>query len=201
MEQFYEQNVVNHNIDERTKRTRLLNILQMACIILAVFALMTCIMFIGSKGFIVYFAICASVACPFILGAVIINRINKRTNTEYDYTIDDETLKISAVYYRNRRKLKYNMKLRAIESVGVFDSEGYKKVEGRAQKKHLALVNYEDEDKIVYILYNSEKGRKIVFIEPDRGFVIALKRGVNAMTVFDKSISDFEKKLDKEDDA
>lgn len=198
MEQFYEQNVINHNIDERTKRTRLLNILQMACIILAVFALMSCVMFVGSRGFIVYFGIFAAVACPFILGAVIINRINKRNNTEYDYTIDDEYLKISAVYYRNRRKVKYNIKLRSIESVGVFDSEGYKKIEGRAQKKQLALVNYEDEDKIVYILYNSEKGRKIVFIEPDRGFIIALKRGVNAMTVFDKSIATLEKKLDDE---
>lgn len=77
----------------------------------------------------------------------------------------------------------------------MFDSEGYKKVERLATKKVLALVNYEDEKSILYMLYSTDKGKKIIFLEPDRGFMISLRRVVSAVNVFDKSISELEKRL------
>ncbi len=201
IEQFYEQNVVNNNIEARTKRTKTLTIAKTACIIIALFVLMTSMMFINDDSFLFWLGILAAVSVPFGAAAFILGHINKRNNVEYDYTLDDEYLKISEIYFRESRKLKYNIRLRTIESVGVFDSEGFKKNEGKAEKKQLALVNYDNEQAIVYILYNTEKGRRMIFIEPDRGFMIALRRVVSAITVFDKSIADFEKYIKQSEEA
>lgn len=199
MEQYYEQNVVNHNIEEKMRKTKIFTFAKMACIVLAVFVLMTSMLFMTDDSFIMWLFIFIAIAVPFIIAAIILGRVNKRNNTEYDYIIDDEKLKISAIYFREQRKLKHSIPLRAIESVGVFESEGYKKIEQTAQKKILALVNFDDEDAIVYVLYNSLKGKQIIFLEPDRGFLIALKRVVSAITVFDKSMAELEKKFNKEE--
>ncbi len=197
MDVFYEQNVVNHNIEARIKKTKALNIAKTACIIIALFVIMTSALFISSKSFMFWLGIMLLISIPFICAAIILGHINKRNNTEYDYVLDDENLKISEIYFRERRKVKHTVRLRTVESVGVFDSEGYRKNQDKAVKKHLALVNYEDEKSIIYILYSTEKGKQMLFIEPDRGFMIALRRVVSALTVFDKSIADFEKHLNE----
>ncbi len=189
MELFYEQTVTNNNIDERTKRTKTLTIAKTMCFVFGLFILVSCALYLN------LFWIFILAAIPFFVASFILSRINKRNNTEYDYVLDDEYLKISEVYFRQTRKLKHTIRLRAVESVGVFDSEGYKKVERLATKKVLALVNYEDEKSILYMLYSTDKGKKIIFLEPDRGFMISLRRVVSAVNVFDKSISELEKRL------
>lgn len=191
MEMYYEQNVVNNNIDERIKKTKTLTIARTICFMLGLFIL------ISSAVMITFFWVFLLLAIPFFIGALFLGHINKRNNTEYDYVLDDENLRISEIYYRQRRKLKHTIRLRNIESVGVFDSEGYKKIERTAAKKILALVNYEDEENVVYVLFRTDKGLKIIFIEPDLGFIMALRKVVSALTVFDKSISDYEKRLHK----
>ncbi len=193
MDLYYEQNVVNNNIDERYKKTRTLNIARTICGVIGLFIL------VSSAMLIELFWVFILMAVPFFAAALILGHINKRNNTEYDYVLDDERLRISEIYFRQRRKLKHTVTLRSIESVGVFESEGYKKAERTAVKKILALVNYEDEKSVVYILFNTDKGKKILFIEPDRGFMISLRRVVSAMTVFDKSIAEFEKTLAKKE--
>ncbi len=189
MELFYEQTVTNNNIDERTKRTKTLTIAKTMCFVFGLFILVSCALYLN------FFWIFILAAIPFFVASFILSRINKRNNTEYDYVLDDEYLKISEVYFRQTRKLKHTIRLRAVESVGVFDSEGYKKVERLATKKVLALVNYDDEKSILYMLYSTDKGKKIIFLEPDRGFMISLRRVVSAVNVFDKSISELEKRL------
>lgn len=189
MELFYEQTVTNNNIDERTKRTKTLTIAKTMCFVFGLFILVSCALYLN------LFWIFILAAIPFFVASFVLSRINKRNNTEYDYVLDDEYLKISEVYFRQTRKLKHTIRLRAVESVGVFDSEGYKKVERLATKKVLALVNYEDEKSILYMLYSTDKGKKIIFLEPDRGFMISLRRVVSAVNVFDKSISELEKRL------
>lgn len=198
MEQYYEQNVVNNNIDERIKKTKTLSIAKTACLVIALAALFTIILFITDDNFLIWLAILCVVSVPFVIAAVIIGMINKRNNIEYDYILDDEKLKVCAIYFRTRRKLKYTVPVHAIESVGVFNSEGYKRIQESAVKKDIALVNYDDEDVILYILYRTEKGKRILFIEPDRGFMIALRRVVSAVMIFDKSVSSLEKKLNEE---
>ena len=189
MELFYEQTVTNNNIDERTKRTKTLTIAKTMCFVFGLFILVSCALYLN------FFWIFILAAIPFFVASFVLSRINKRNNTEYDYVLDDEYLKISEVYFRQTRKLKHTIRLRAVESVGVFDSEGYQKVERLATKKVLALVNYEDEKSILYMLYSTDKGKKIIFLEPDRGFMISLRRVVSAVNVFDKSISELEKRL------
>ena len=64
------------------------------------------------------------------------------------------------------------------------------------------MVNYDDEDSILYICYKTDKGlRNILFIEPNKGFIIALRRALSAtaLTVFDKSVTDLEKRLAKKE--
>ena len=200
MEQYFEQNVVNKNIDERAKRTKTLNIARLAFIIIAVFVLMTSMLFISDDSFAMMLGILALVDIPIVCAVIILGHVNKRNNTEYDYVIDGDYLNVSEIYYRSKRKLKHSILFRSIESVGMFDSDGYRKSENKATKKHLAIVNYDDEKSIIYVLYYTDKGRQILFIEPNRGFLIALKRMVSAVTVFDKSMTDFERILEEKED-
>ena len=199
MEQYYEQNVVNKNIDERIKKTRTLTIAKTFCTVAAIGILLTSRLFVVDDSFVAWLGILSVTSVPFIIAAVIIGRINKRNNTEYDYVIDDEYLKVSEIYFRERRKLKHSVRLRSVESAGMFGSEGYKKIESKAEKKILALVNYDNEKTILYLLYSTEKGRRIMFLEPDRGFMIALRRVVSAVNIFDKSMTELEKNLETEE--
>lgn len=202
MEQYYEQNVTNNNIDNRTKRTKTLTVAKSVCLVLGIAPLLMTAMFLMNEALLFMVFILIAIAIPFFVAAIVINYFNKRNNTEYDYVIDGEKITISEIYYRQNRKLKYTIQLRSIESVGTFDSVGYKKVQSNAVKKHLALVNYDDEKVIVYIYYYTPKGKKIIFIEPNRGFVIALKRSVAVLTVFDESMDDLIKLLeDREAEA
>ncbi len=200
MELYYEQNLVNNHIDERMKKTKTITLIKTVCMVIAIGVLMTSAVFISNDNFALILVILISVSVPFIVATIILGHVNKRNNTEYDYTLDDENLKITEVYFRERRKLKHTIRLRTIESVGVYDSDGFKRAEQSATKRILALVNYDDEKSILYILYNSEKGKRIIFLEPDRGFMIALRRAVSAVMVFDKSVAELEKTLDKEED-
>ena len=195
MEQFYEQNVTNRNIDLRAKRTKTLSIAKSVCIVLGVAPLIMTAMFILGESFFMVFVL-IGVSIPFFVAALVIGYFNKRNNTEYDYVLDGEKITVSEIYYRQSRKVKHTIQLRSIESVGTFDSSGYKKVQNSAVKKHLAIVNFDDEKLIVYIYYYTPKGKNIIFIEPDRGFVIALKRSVAALTVFDDSMNDLIKLLE-----
>lgn len=200
MELYFEQNVTNKNVDERTKRTKALIVAKTICMVLGVFALVSSAML--GDYFFNYFWIFILFAIPLFVAAFILGRINRRCNTEYDYVLDDEFLRVSEIYFRDQRKLKYSVRLRLIESVGVFDTEGYKKAERGTNKKILALVNYDDEDSILYICYKTDKGlRNILFLEPNKGFMISLRRAlsVTALTVFDKSVSDLEKRLAKKE--
>lgn len=199
MEQYYEQNVVNKNIDERIKKTRTLTIAKTFCTVAAIGILLTSILFVVDDSFVAWLGILSVTSVPFIIAAVIIGRVNKRNNTEYDYVIDGEYLKVSEIYFRERRKLKHSVRLRAVESAGMFGSEGYKKIESKAEKKILALVNYDNEKTILYLLYSTEKGRRIMFLEPDRGFMIALRRVVSAVNIFDTSMTELEKNLETEE--
>ncbi|MDE5562117.1 MAG: hypothetical protein K2J01_00950, partial [Clostridiales bacterium] len=196
MELYFEQNVTNKNVDERMKRTKAIIVAKTICMIIGVFAVVSSAML--GDYFFYYFWVFLIISAPFFMANFILGRINKRFNTEYDYVIDDEFIRVTEIYFRERRKQKYTVRLRLIESVGVFDSEGYKKVERSANKKILALVNYDDEDSILYICYKTDKGvRNILFLEPNKAFMIALRRALSssALTVFDKSVSDLEKRL------
>ncbi len=200
MELYFEQNVTNKNVDERTKRTKALIVAKTICMAFGVFALVSSAML--GDYFFYYFWIFVIFAVPFFVAMFIIGRINKRCNTEYDYVIDDESIRITEIYFRERRKQKYSIRLRLIESVGVFDTEGYKKAERDTNKKILALVNYDDEDSVLYICYKTDKGtRNILFLEPNKGFMMALRRALStaALTVFDKSVADLEKRLAKKE--
>lgn len=193
MELYYEQNVVNNRMDESNKKTKTLNIIKTCCWVLGVMIIVSSAMMIS------FFWVFLLLAVPFFVGAFLLSRINKRYNTEYDYVLDDEKLIVSEIYFRSRRKLKHKIRLRTIESVGVFDSDGYNRVKNTVSKRITAIVNYEDEKSILYIVYNSDKGKKMIFLEPDRGFLSTLRRALPSVSIFDKSVSDLDKYLLKKE--
>lgn len=197
MDIYYEQNVVNNNIDEQQRKTKSLSFAKMACMCIGVFLILTGAMFFG-LWWVVITAI--MIAVPFFVAAIIIGKINKRNNMEYDYVLTDESLSVSEIYYRARRKLKHKIALRNIESIGSFNSDAYKRAQATAVKKQLALVNYEDEKFILYVLYHTDKGKKILFLEPDRGFIGALRRCItSAYGIIDKSVTELDMHLARRD--
>lgn len=187
MEQYYEQNVVNYGIDNISKRTRILSILRMIC-----FGLSIAILFLGIT---MLNWILAIAAIPSFAVGCVLGHYNKRANTEYDYVLDNEKLCIAEIYYRMRRKQKYKISLRSIESVGAYGSDGYKRAAGSVKKKHLALVNFDDEKTVLYIVYKNDKGKFMIFLEPDRTFMLTLRRVVSAIQLFDSSVSELERCL------
>lgn len=189
MEQYYEQNVINREIDRISRRTRTFSILRMIC-----FGLSIAILIFGTAMIKVYWIFVIAVIPSFAIGCVI-GHYNKRANTEYDYVLDNEMLRIAEIYYRMRRKLKYNISLSSIESVGAYGSEGYKRNANSVKKKYLALVNFDDENAVLYIVYKTDKGRFMIFLEPDRTFMLTLRRVVSAIRLFDNSVSDLERRL------
>lgn len=201
MDIFYEQNVVNNHIDSRAKKTRTLVIAKSICLTLGVFCLVSTGML--GNAFFRYFWILVLISAPFFVFTVIFEKINRRNNAEYDYYVDNEYISICEIYYRESRKQRYKIMLRQIAAVGMFDSDGYKKISKTAVKKNLALVNYDDEKSILYILYCTEKGRQLIFIEPDCGFIIALRRALSssALTIFDSSVNLLERRLTEKEQA
>lgn len=195
MEQYYEQNVVNQEIDNISKRTRTFSILRMIC-----FGLSIAILIFGTAMLKVYWIFVIAAIPSFAIGCVI-GHYNKRANTEYDYVLDNEKISIAEIYYRMRRKQKYNISLRSIESVGAYGSEGYKRIANTIKKKYLALVNFDDEKAVLYMVYNTEKGRFLIFLEPDRTFMLTLRRVVSAVMLFDSSVSDLERRLSEKQAA
>ena len=91
MEMYYEQNVVNNNIDERAKKTKTLVIARSVCFMLGLFIL------ISSAIMITFFWVFLLLAIPFFIAALFLGHINKRNNTEYDYVLDDEKDRKSVV--------------------------------------------------------------------------------------------------------
>lgn len=200
MELYFEQNVTNKNVDARLKRTKALIVAKTICMIIGIMAIVSSAML--GDYFFNFFWVFLLFSAPFFVATYILGRINKRCNTEYDYVVDNEFIRITEIYFRERRKLKHTVRLRLIESVGAFDTEGYKKAERNTNKKILALVNYDDEESVLYICYKTDKGkRNILFLEPNKGFIIALRRALStsALTVFDKSMPDLEKRLAKKE--
>lgn len=189
MEQYYEQNVINHEMDKISNRTRTLSILRLVC-----FGLSVAILFFGATMLKIYWVFVIAAIPSFAIGLVI-GHFNKRANTEYDYVLDNDQISVAAIYYRARRKLKYKIDLRTVESVGAYGSEGYKRNAETVKKKQLALVNFDDEKAVLYIVYNTDKGRFMIFLEPDRTFMLTLRRVVSAIKLFDSSVSDLEKHL------
>lgn len=189
---YFEQNLISRDFETRQRKNKTNNIVSTAIFAIGIVIIMSCVFTIGlDNGWIIIIALIAA-SLPFFAISILMNRYAKKRSTEYDYTITDTTITISAVYFRSQRKLLYKIESTQILSVGKFGSQACLRAEKSVEDKRLAVVNYDDENSIAYILYNRPKdGKKVLlFIEPSKEFMINLRRAVSRYEVFDDSVKE-----------
>lgn len=187
---FYEQNVIKRDIDERTKKTQTLTVAKTVLLMLGVLIDSSVFFLIGMETaqFFLFFFVLLGASVPFYVVSLLLGKANKKANTEYDYSLVETRLTVSAVFFRDRRKKLYEIDTAAMISIGAFVSETYKKYDNDNVKKVFALANYDDEDAVAYLVFDTPKGRMLMFFEPDSGMIAALRRAVGRFDVFDSSI-------------
>lgn len=188
---YYEQNLTSFDFEKLQKKNKITVSVSTALFGVGILLIMCCFFAIGVEGavIIIISLICSSI--PFFGASILLNRIAKKRLTEYDYVISDTTLSVSAVYARSQRKLLYKIESPQIISVGKFGSDACVRAEKSATHRKVAVVNFNDEDAISYILYNSDKdGKKVLlFIEPSKELIINLRRSISRYEVFDESVA------------
>lgn len=193
MDYYYEQNVNNPHIDAHKKRTKLLSILRYTVLVIGlVFAYI--IFFWGTAANLtsILFSLLfiALELAPVILVFIMIGRYIKRTNSEYDYILSGDILRIVRVIRRTKRKLFLTIRLDAIESVGKISCDAYDRYASSNNiKKQFAVCDFENEDAIVYMYYHGEEGNCLLHFEPDDEMVATLRKSLPRFSIMDKSMS------------
>ncbi len=195
MDYYYEQNVENPNIDKHRKRTTALTIVRYTILAIGIlFAYLLIFYFTPvntGKGPIVFSLIFAALELvPIILAFIFIGKFLKKTNTEYDYILSGNVLRIVRIVRRTRRKLFATINIDAIESVGKIESEAYDRLaSSRELKKQFAICDYDDESRLVYVHYHSADGNYLLHFEPNEEMVMTLRRSLPRFTIMDKSMN------------
>ena len=194
MDIFYEQNVVNPNIDKHNKRTRVFSVLRTVFLIIGI----VLILLLGGSitspftvpKVIIGFAIAILSGVPFILAYILLTKFLRNSNSEYDYILNNGSMKIVRVILRNKRKLAFTVRLDAVEAVGRITCEAYERLAASKDlKKQFAVCDYSDENSIVYVLYRSEGENFLLHIMPDEQMVSAMRRSLPRMGIMDKSMN------------
>lgn len=188
---YYEQNLTSFDFEKLQKKNKTTVSISTVLLGVGILLIMGCFFAIGleNAAIIIISFICASI--PFIAASILLNRLAKKRLTEYDYVISDTTLSISAVYARSQRKLLYKIESPQIISIGKFGSDACARAEKSATHRKVAVVNFNDEDAIAFILYNGDKdGEKVLlFIEPSKELMINMRRSISRYEVFDESVA------------
>lgn len=197
MEIYAEQSVSNPLIDQKQRRTKVLNYVKSALLIILV--IVTVVYFfipifdteklsVGMfflATFLMYFVI----ATPFVLGMIFISRYISKTNVEFDYFINGDIFRIVRVVNRKKRKLFIEIRVSAFESVGRITIDSYDRLaDDKNIKKHYALCAPESDDDVVFIYYHHENEKHLLHIEPNEDFIISLRRSLPRVSIADKSI-------------
>lgn len=191
MNLYYEQNLLNRKYDTIARKNKTSGIVRTIMLGIAFMLIMSNILVIGTEGAWIVVLVLLGASVPFIAVFFVITRIMKLRSTEYDYVINDNLITITAVFFRDARKVKYKINNQQISLIGQYGSDAYKRAENLASKKQYALVNYDDEQAIAFILYTDNKGEKnILFFEPSKDFISALRRAISKYEVFDSSVKD-----------
>jgi hypothetical protein len=196
MEVYAEQSVVNDGIDKHSKRTKTFVIFRYACIAaIAVLFFLFWLTPVGgeSEGWtpiLLNFVFYLFMMVPFVLIFIMLGRIIKKTNVEYDYYLNGDVFRVVSVINRKKRKKLLETNVSRFESVGRLSADSYDRYAADKQtKKVFAFCDYSDEDSVVYIYYSTDGGRLLLHIQPDGEMLTALRRSVSRITVLDKSLN------------
>ncbi len=193
MEIYYEQNVENPNIDKHRKRTTVLSVLRYVILVLGILLAILIIFQPAEKWrasmviFVLVFGLLS--AAPFVATFFLLGRFLKKSNTEYDYRLDNGTFRVIKVVQRNYRKLMAVVPISTIESVGRINCDAYERYNASKDiKKLFAICHYDKEEDIVYLRYRNEGEDFLLHIEPDEELIAALKKSLSRLGIIDKSL-------------
>ncbi|MCI8412686.1 MAG: hypothetical protein HFE47_01130 [Clostridia bacterium] len=194
MEIFYEQNVANPNIDKHKKRTVVLSVLRIVLLAIGIIAGLFLLGFgvqigKGALTTVIQLGMVVLSVAPFVLTYILLGRFLRNSNTEYDYILNGDVLRIVSVVRRTKRKLSATVRIASVESIGRITGEAYDRYAASKDiKKKFALCNYDNEEKIVYIRYRSEGENFLLHIEPDDEMIASLRKSLPRMGIMDKSM-------------
>ena len=192
MEVFYEQNVNNPNIDKHKKRTTVLSVLRTVFLVIGLlfaFLLIGTVKVGSVLSTVIGIVIGALSGAPFVAAYFFIGKFIKNSNSEYDYVLNGNYLRIVRVTRRTKRKLLTTVPVSGIESIGKLSCEAYERyAAAKNVKKLFAVCNYEEEDKIAYIRYRTEGEDFLLHIEPNDEMVASLRKSLPRFSIMDKSM-------------
>lgn len=193
MDYYYEQNVENPNIDKHKKRTKVLSVLRYTFLALGIiFAYFVFFWGTTAKLSAILFSLLfiALELTPVLVVFFLIGKYIKRTNSEYDYLLNGNFLRIVRVICRRKRKLFLTIRLDSVESIGKIESETYARYDASKEiKRQYAVCNYDNEDAIVYMYYHGEDSNCLLHFEPDEEMILTLRKSLPRFSIMDKSMS------------
>lgn len=168
----------------RTMGKRLLYSLMWSLIIVCALCAAICLSAVLSENAdgalqVSWFSVIAAVL--FALGAFLAWRRKDMYCVDYDYSLCDGEISVSAVYNSKRRKPVLNLQLSGILAFGSVDSDEYKKLTARggiAKRKFYANADFP-----LYFFLYEEKGRRCVaLLELDDRMQEAVRRNRRLVT-------------------
>jgi hypothetical protein len=150
----------------------------------------------GSKGlpyvlFLIFTSI-VELSLP-IVGFLIFHKLFSRASAEYDYFIFGSMFRIIRITNRSKRKRILEIPIDSIGAIGIMGSDSYNRYKSDNKIKILnAYCN--DSAAVVYFYVSQNSERKLINVEIDAEFIIALKKSLNH-GVISKEINDLYKKL------
>ncbi len=200
MEVYFEKNVINENVEKSKKNVTVFKVLKYVCLALLIVALYYNL-FIkdlsrGGKGLpYVLFLIFTSMlelSLP-VVGILVFHKLFARASAEYDYFIFGSMFRIIRITNRSKRKRILEISIDSIGTIGLMDSESYNRY--KSDKKIKVLNAYcSDSNPIAYFYVSQNGERKLVNVEIDVEFIVALKKSLNH-GVISKEINDLYRKL------
>lgn len=108
MDVYFEQSLINDNIDRHSKRTKTLTVIRYVCIaviVLIVLLAITLLIDISSvASFFVSLLLVLLMMAPFVLTYIFLGRMIANGNLEFDYLLNGSMFRIVKVINRKKRK-------------------------------------------------------------------------------------------------
>lgn len=193
MDIYFEQSLLNENIDKHLRRTNFLGILRYVLLFLAGIIAVICFILPldenNIKQSVIANLVILVVLCvPLVLSFFFIGKYINTSNLEYDYILNGKSFKIIKIMNRKKRKLLLDLSIDCFESLGAVRSEAYGRyTANRETKMHYAITNVKNEQDIFYIYYITEGEKHLLHFAPNHEMMISLRKCLPRITVFDKS--------------
>ena len=187
MDAFYEESAVNQNAKKGEKRYKIVHIVSMVFLVLGILLLIICLFFIPIKpneadfetqekfqqaveAYAMYLWLCIFSGFQgvfFMLTWLVLSRIKKRINVNYDYVFVSGELRIAKVFNINRRKLVARIDCADMLQVGDIDNSSYERLRSDPSTKEVICTPNDTaaEGKFFMYILAAMDGKKLYVLE------------------------------------